>query len=206
MMKIIYLHGLDSSPVAAKALITKEFATQHGIECVCPDLNIPPSEVISLVGGLIDKDSILIGSSLGGYYANLLSDLTGTPAILLNPSIRPYLSFLRFLKDNNFDEHTLTDDTVIYTSTGGWQIVYGDFAWYKSNLLAVKHPDLIQVLLKQGDELLDAELTYGFYQQKNAGVLMQAGGDHRISDYEEQVAMIFDWAAALYDRRWSFSI
>lgn len=204
-MKLIYLHGLDSSPMAAKSVITKDFAHKYDIDCLCPDLNVPPAQVVDTISDLITADCVLIGSSLGGYFANLMSDLTGTPAILLNPSIRPYLSFLRFLKEQSLDEKTLKSDSPIYKTTGGWQIVYGDLAWFKKHLLTVKYPDRIQVLLKQGDELLDSDLSYAFYQQKKAGVLMQPGGDHRISDYADQVAMVVKWAKALHDQRWSVS-
>lgn len=200
-MAIIYLHGLDSSPDAAKATITHTHAKEHGITVIRPDLNCPPDEVVSKVAELIKNhpNAVLIGSSLGGYFATLISDMTGTPAILLNPSIRPDLSFRRFLQDN-FDGHTLSDDGVIYTTTGGWQIRYGDLAWFDAHRLQVKNPSKISVLLKLGDELLDAAATHTFYQERGAFVLAQDGGDHVMSDYDEQVAMVLDWAMALQNR------
>ncbi|OAV02518.1 YqiA/YcfP family alpha/beta fold hydrolase [Moraxella catarrhalis] len=202
-MKLIYLHGLDSDSNAIKAQITQTYcqANYPNIEVVRPNLNRTPDEVVKLLKSLIadDQNTVLIGSSLGGYFANLLSDLTGVPAVLLNPSIRPDISFRRFL-DQNFDGHALSDKTVIYTTTGGWQITYGDLAWFERHRLAVKNPDLIKVLLKMGDELLDAQATQAFYDQKGVQVLAQAGGDHRISDYEAQVATVIDWAIRLHQR------
>lgn len=200
-MRLIYLHGLDSSPNANKAIATQNHAKTLGIDCICPDLNVPPSEVLAKVTALLDENCVLIGSSLGGYFANLLSDLTGTPAILLNPSIRPDVSFERFLQ--NFDKTTLQDDTPIYLTTGGWQIVYQDLAWFENHRLSVKYPNKIKVLLKAGDELLDAQASHAFYTEKGAGVLLQDGGDHRISDYESLVPMILDWAKTLC-RSWFF--
>ncbi|WP_239509285.1 YqiA/YcfP family alpha/beta fold hydrolase, partial [Haemophilus influenzae] len=106
-------------------------ANYPNIEVIRPDLNRTPDEVVKLLKSLIidDRNTVLIGSSLGGYFANLLSDLTGVPAVLLNPSIWPDISFRRFL-DQNFDERALSDETVIYTTAGGWQITYGDLAWF----------------------------------------------------------------------------
>lgn len=204
-MNLIYLHGLDSNPAASKAQITKQVATKHGWSVICPDLNVPPSVVLDKVLALLDAQphSVLIGSSLGGYFANLLSDHAGVPAILLNPSIRPDLSFERFLMDKfsqadckskNFDK-----DCVIYTTTGGWQILYDDLAWFKAHPLQVNWPNKLRVLLKMGDELLDAHLTRQFYASKGVLVDAQDGGDHRISDYDGQVERVLVWAQMLLD-------
>lgn len=198
-MTIIYLHGLDSDSNAIKAKITEQAATALGLSVVCPDLNIPPTSAVEKIGNLIDthSDAVLIGSSLGGYFANLLSDKTGVPAILLNPSIRPDFSFRRFLSDNFEKDTALAADSVIYTTTGGWQIVYGDLAWFEAHKLQVLYPERLRVLLKMGDELLDARLTRQFYDNQGVAVLAQDGGDHRISDYEAQVATVLTWAQAL---------
>ena len=197
-MNIIYLHGLDSNSNANKAIITARHADAFGITTIRPDLNCPPDEVLSKIQGLVDihKNSVLVGSSLGGYFANLVSDMTGTPAILLNPSIRPDVSFRRFLGETYGDE-TLKDETVIYTTSGGWQIRYQDLAWFENHRLKVNHPERLKVLLKMGDELLDSVATKAFYEEAGAFVLAQDGGDHRMSDYDEMVAMVVDWVKAL---------
>ncbi|WP_204322856.1 YqiA/YcfP family alpha/beta fold hydrolase, partial [Streptococcus pneumoniae] len=63
-------------------------ANYPNIEIVRPNLNRTPDEVVKLLKSLIAdaQNTVLIGSSLGGYFANLLSDLMGVPAVLLNPS------------------------------------------------------------------------------------------------------------------------
>ena len=101
-MTVIYLHGLDSDPNATKAQITKAYAEPFGISVLSPDLNCPPEQSLIKIAKLVEShpDAVLLGSSLGGYFANVVSDLTGMPAVLLNPSIRPDLSFRRFLSDN----------------------------------------------------------------------------------------------------------
>lgn len=197
-MTIIYLHGLDADPNANKAVITANHAKALGIDTLRPDLNCPPDEVVAKLLNLIKENpnTVLVGSSLGGYFATLLSDMTGTPCVLLNPSIRPDVSFRRFLSDN-FDGQTLVDDAVIYTTTGGWQICYGDLAWFERRRLQAKNPHKIKVLLKMGDELLDAHASRAFYEQAGADVLAQDGGDHRISDYDDQVGQVVAWVQAL---------
>lgn len=193
-MTIIYLHGLDADPNANKAVITANHAKALGIDTLRPDLNCPPDDVVAKILALLqdNPNAVLVGSSLGGYFATLLSDMTGTPAVLLNPSIRPDLSFTRFLTDN-FNGQTLTDDTVIYTTTGGWQICYGDLAWFEKHRLTTKNPHKIKVLLKMGDELLDAHATKAFFESCGADIVAQDGGDHRVSDYGEQVRLVLEW-------------
>ncbi|WFF38608.1 hypothetical protein LU290_10280 [Moraxella nasibovis] len=195
MPTIIYLHGLDADPNANKAIITARHAQTLGVETIRPDLNCPPDEVVAKILALIDDNpnSVLVGSSLGGYFATLLSDMTGAPCVLLNPSIRPDLSFRRFLQDN-FDGQNLSDERVIYRTEGGWDIKFGDLAWFDSHRLTIKNPSKIKVLLKMGDELLDAHATQAFYENAGADVLAQAGGDHRMSDYESQVGQVLAWA------------
>jgi uncharacterized protein family (UPF0227) family protein len=193
-MTIIYLHGLDSGPNANKAIITASHAKEYGIDTLRPNLNCPPDDVVDKLLRLIQKNpnAVLVGSSLGGYFATLMSDMTGMPALLLNPSIRPDLSFVRFLK-GNFDRQLLTDDAIIYTTTGGWQIRHGDLAWFEKHRLTVKNPHKIRVLLKMGDELLDAHATKVFFESRGADVLAQDGGDHRMSDYDKQVGRVVEW-------------
>lgn len=197
-MNIIYLHGLDSDSNANKAIITARHADTLDIVTIRPNLNCPPDEVLSKIQGLVDihKNSVLVGSSLGGYFANLVSDMTGTPAILLNPSIRPDVSFRRFLGEN-YGNETLADDAVIYTTSGGWQIRYRDLAWFENHRLRVNHPERLKVLLKMGDELLDSMATKDCYEMAGAFVLAQDGGDHRMSDYDDQVGQVLTWVKEL---------
>lgn len=196
-MTIIYLHGLDSDPNATKATITANHAKELGMDTHRPNLNCPPDEALATILDLIKTypNSVLVGSSLGGYFATLASDLTGVPAVLLNPSIRPDVSFRRFLMDN-FKEQPLTDDTVIYCTQGGWHIKYGELAWFEAHRLLVKYPHKINVLLKLGDELLDALVSREFYESHGAYVLAQDGGDHRMSDYQNQVGQVLGWVQA----------
>lgn len=205
-MRLIYLHGLDSDSNAIKAQIVSRFCAAHhpDIEVIRPDLNRTPDEVVALLSELIgdgkDKDIVLMGSSLGGYFATLMSDKTGVPAVLLNPSIRPDLSFRRFLWDNfENSNQDLQDDTVIYTTTGGWQIVYGDSAWLEHHRLQAVFGERIRVFLQLGDELLDAHASRAFYQEQGAQVLALEGGDHRISDFEDHVQTVVAWAVELHD-------
>lgn len=200
MPTIIYLHGLDANPDANKAVITAKHAESLGIRTIRPDLNCPPDKVVAKILNLIqgNAECVLIGSSLGGYFATLLSDMTGTPAVLLNPSIRPDLSFRRFLSDHCDGGH-LNDESVIYRTKGGWEVKLGDLAWFEAHRLILKNPSKIRVLLKMGDELLDAHATKIFCETHGVSVIAQEGGDHRMSDYDCQVGQVLAWISSFFD-------
>jgi predicted esterase YcpF (UPF0227 family) len=59
----------------------------------CPQLPASPQGAIELALGLVREfapsELTLIGSSLGGYYANWLAEKIGCRAILLNPAVQP---------------------------------------------------------------------------------------------------------------------
>jgi len=78
-LNYIYLHGFASGPQSKKARYFNEQLTARGITASIPDLNLPlfldmtVSRQIAKVESLIDpnRDSVLIGSSMGGLVATL---------------------------------------------------------------------------------------------------------------------------------------
>jgi len=190
-MKIIYVHGLDSSANSMKGLLLEAYCAEHypDIEVVRPDLNLPPAEVFELLCELANeqedkgKTTLLMGSSLGGYFTTLVSNHTGCPAALLNPSTQPHISLQRFLTGQSKD---IDSDTVIYQSTGGWQITPTHLTWFADHRLAeVDHPEQVLAWIKAGDELLDATIATDFYREQGVQVILQEGGDHRMTDFAE---------------------
>ncbi|MGO2885202.1 MAG: YqiA/YcfP family alpha/beta fold hydrolase, partial [Psychrobacter celer] len=106
-MNIIYIHGLDSDANSIKGSLLEEYCRQYDpdIKVLRPDLNKTPDQVFDQMLSLIDsvasknshdQNTVLVGSSLGGYFATLLSNHTGCPALLLNPSIQPHQTLQRF--------------------------------------------------------------------------------------------------------------
>ena len=196
-MNLIYIHGLDSDANSEKGVSLDEYCKRHhpNIKVHRPDLNQPPQVVFSKLTALVaeldaDAKVVLVGSSLGGYFATLVSNETGCPVLLINPSTQPHITLQRFEADKSAD--TLkTDDNqekILHTTEGGWAITEADLLWFAHHqLLTVDNPSEVTVLLKKGDELLDANLSAAFYRQQGATVSMQEGGDHRFSDFVEHL-------------------
>ena len=100
---IIYCHGYGSNAKSSKL----EQLKNAGFEAYCFDADINPvkafeslTEEIDMV--LIDKlhhrdfELIFIGTSLGGWTASKLAELYSAKSIIINPSINPKTSLLKY--------------------------------------------------------------------------------------------------------------
>lgn len=201
-MNLIYIHGLDSDANSTKGLLLDKYCQQHHLDISVhrPDLNQPPKVVFDKLLKLVaelDADSkvILVGSSLGGYFATLVSNETGCPALLINPSTQPHITLQRFEADKSADTLKIDDhqEKILHTTEGGWAITKSDLQWFKRHqLLTVENPSEVIVMLKKGDELLDANLSAAFYKHQGATVIAQDGGDHRFSDFAEHLPEVIE--------------
>ncbi|MBO1517667.1 YqiA/YcfP family alpha/beta fold hydrolase [Psychrobacter halodurans] len=205
-MNIIYIHGLDSDANSIKGSLLEEYCRQYDpdIKVLRPDLNKTPDQVFDQMLSLIDsvasknpygQDTVLVGSSLGGYFATLLSNHTGCPALLLNPSIQPHQTLQRF----KYNAETKDDGAkgeaseVLYTTLGGWRITNADLEWFACHQLSnLNYPKRVVALIKEGDELLNSSLSASFYREQGATVNMQKGGDHRFSDFKTQLPKVIE--------------
>lgn len=201
-MNLIYIHGLDSDANSTKGLLLDEYCQQHhsNITVHRPNLNQPPQVVFDKLSKLVTKLSddakvVLVGSSLGGYFATLVSNQTGCPALLINPSTQPHITLQRFEDNKNVDTLGLDSHKyqILHTTEGGWELTKADLQWFANHqLLSVENPNQVTVMLKKGDELLDANLSAAFYQQQGATVIIHQGGDHRFSDFGEHLPKVIE--------------
>jgi hypothetical protein len=84
--KVIYFHGWKSSPDSDKVKYLSEF-----FDVVSPaipeDYNTAIRELDIVVSQ--NPDAILVGTSLGGYWANTMAQLWGLASCIINPSCQP---------------------------------------------------------------------------------------------------------------------
>ena len=90
MSKILYLHGFASCGEGNKSTLLKAYFGADSV--IAPDLPPSPIDAIHSIEEILgsSKIDILIGSSLGGYYATVLAEKYGMKAVLLNPSTQPW--------------------------------------------------------------------------------------------------------------------
>jgi len=113
MKKIIYLHGFASNSNSKKGCFLKEF---FGERVICPNLTSKPIEDIPLIKGLLRKyqSAVIVGSSLGGFYAEYFSNLNSLDTLLINPLtdvalMEPFIGQHNYFDSNDSFQFTLED-------------------------------------------------------------------------------------------------
>lgn len=182
---ILYLHGFMSAPESFKAQLLKAALKQKAVDCRyhCPHLPIAPAEAVAMASAEIKdipaEELTVIGSSLGGYYANWIAEQYGCRAVLLNPVIDPWR--IKILEDSP-DRSDL--------QVKAWL----DFREaYALDLEAIRigritRPERYLLLAATGDELLDWHLMQAHYQQANQIIIQ--GSNHGISDFEQYLPQV----------------
>ncbi len=183
---ILYLHGLNSSPASLKASQLQRAMAQLGLadKLRVPALHHHPRAAIAQLEALIAElgRPVLVGSSLGGYYATFLAERHGLPALLINPAVRPHLRFDGYLgpQQNFYNDET-------------WELTADHLAALAELDVAVLHdPARYQVWLQTADETLDYRDAQHHYRA--CALHIQAGGNHGFQGFAERLPMLFAFA------------
>lgn len=186
MPHIVYLHGFNSSEHSAKARETAAFLDQCGLAETfhCPRLPPHPADAIAAATALLQRlpaDTLLIGSSLGGFYASWLAEALGLRAVLINPAVRPDRSLAAYIGPQ----------TNPYT---GEQYTLGEADLTALRRLAVERPNAERYWLVLGtaDEVLDWREAVRHYRGARQTVFF--GDDHRLARWPECLPGVLAWA------------
>ncbi|PCI24203.1 MAG: hypothetical protein COB67_11830 [SAR324 cluster bacterium] len=102
----IYLHGFRSRGSQDKPLLLQQKFPDSLV--IAPSLPTEPNRVVAEMECLLREQKtkkkeqlILIGSSLGGFYARYISVLYSIPAILINPVITPSKQLAQYIGINS---------------------------------------------------------------------------------------------------------
>jgi predicted esterase YcpF (UPF0227 family) len=82
---ITFFHGLESSSISRKSIYLNK-----NYDAWCPVMDYTQTELFDKVLNEVTqrKTSLLIGSSMGGWFAYCISTLTGIPTLLFNPALQ----------------------------------------------------------------------------------------------------------------------
>ena len=190
---LVYLHGFRSSPRSSKAVMTGEavraLATKENpYEWYCPQLLGSPKESMEMVISHIDQSMadrvVVIGSSLGGFYANYLAEKYGCKAIALNPAVHaardlaPHVGMMTaYDSDEPFDFRPEYIDEL-----------------KALKVEKISDPSRYFLIAATGDELLDWHEMVDFYP--GAQQLVLEGSDHGIADYADHLPKVLQFISA----------
>lgn len=85
MKKILYLHGLESRQGGPKVDFLSLKGAVHAPHMKYKTKNWTVDKLIDLVEE--SKPDVIIGSSMGGYFADVLGSYTGIEVLLFNPAL-----------------------------------------------------------------------------------------------------------------------
>ena len=184
---VVYLHGFRSSPNSSKAVKTKEAikalsTMSNPIHWYCPQLLASPKQSMDMVIEYIQANPfdrlIVIGSSLGGFYANYLAERYQCKAVTLNPAVRaprelaPHVGMMTaYDSDEPFDFRPEYIDELCALQVE-----------------RLTRPENYFLIAAKGDELLDWKEMVDFYS--GAQQLVLEGSDHGISEYSEYLPQV----------------
>jgi predicted esterase YcpF (UPF0227 family) len=157
----------------------------HTFDWYCPQLLASPKESMAMVTACIDQSKtdriVVIGSSLGGFYANYLAEKYSCKAVVLNPAVRaarelaPHVGMM-----TSYDSNEPFDFRPEYIEE------------LKSlQVERISDPKRYFLIAAKGDELLDWREMSDFYQ--GAHQLILEGSDHGIAEYADHLPRVLEF-------------
>ncbi len=189
---ILYLHGFRSSPQSTKASMLAQAVREAGraADWVCPQLPPSPREALVLCTGLIQQriaqgmdsktELVVLGSSLGGYYATCLAEAWQCRALLFNPVVHAARDLA-----TQVGEHTMWNSDERFHFLPSYVDELADMAVPRP-----AQPERYYLLAAKGDEVLDWREMVEFYQGCELRLL--EGSDHGISDFSQWLPEVLE--------------
>jgi uncharacterized protein len=185
---IVYLHGFISAPASRKATMLGDYLVGRApqIEYLVPALPHRPAQAVAVVErccrGRERADLLLVGSSLGGFYATVLAEETGCRAVVINPAVHPQRHFGRYL---GTQRNLHTGEEFELTAEHIAELAALDPA-------SITRPKCYWLLVETGDEVLDYREAADYYAGACQSVVQ--GGDHSLQSFPEFIPDIVAWA------------
>jgi len=182
-MNILYIHGWGSrfDPTNDKILLLSEIGNVTGVDV---DYTQPISEIQETIYNAMIADDIdlLVGTSMGGYMANLMGTAWCVPYVMINPATDPAISLQKYIGAgiDYYDRHyTLRAETLTtFTSMSD-----------NTNV-----PGLL--LLDMADDVCNAvETNQMFLNSSNVSTYTWNDGSHRFDHMAESLPLIEDFDA-----------
>ncbi len=176
---LLYLHGFRSSPQSFKAQRLHAWLQKHrpAVHWWCPQLPPSPRAALALMregtAGWPAQEAAVLGSSLGGFYATVMAEATGWPAVVMNPAVDPARDLAGYVGEQ--------------TAFHAPEERFFFRAEYVGELramtpAAITRPERYFAVIAKGDELLDWREMSQRYVGANLRLL--EGSDHALSDFD----------------------
>lgn len=191
-MKALYIHGFNSAGFGGKA---DTLRAAFGADSVLnPSLPPNPKAAFQLLDYLVAKlhgpDFMILGSSLGGFYALNLALKYPVNTILVNPAVRDVSPGLEYAlgETTNYktgEVYTWTREDLAALDA----LEISDQDWQK-----LGQPDShVRAYLDAEDEVLPAPRIAEFLSGHGIKTQLYPGGNHMFTHMDELLADVRDW-------------
>ncbi len=185
---MIYLHGFNSSPASQKAQQFTDYFRSHGVrDVVVPTLSHDPAVALQTIEACIDDRrenvALLVGSSLGGYYATYIVERYGLKAALINPAVAPCEHLPREIIGRHRNQYTHEE----------YEFTLEHVAFLRTlEIKKIRDPSRYLLLVQTGDTTLDYRLAVQLYA--GCQQVVQEGGSHSFDNFDAVLPRILTFA------------
>lgn len=174
---ILYLHGYDSSSQGQKAQILRKQCSENRL--LIPDLPLNPQEAMQLSEDMLrtaSNDTIIVGASLGGFYAYYLAAKFKRDCLLINPVIHPSSEAKKLLalEENPEKKKVILNAANVYLT-------------FEGTLKGLKPPRNCFVALGERDSTIDPKASAEYFEKAHT------------QTYEDEHAMLSSFEEVLRD-------
>lgn len=172
---IVYIHGFDGSTKSPKvAELKKAFPKTHVVAPEYDDHDADAShrDLSAFIHEHHKKHphTLIVGTSLGGFWAHRLSNEHKLPSLLINPSTHPTKTLKKWV-GGNFTQHHVD-------------------AFKRHEHHPMQKPKAVyeprSVILAKNDEVIDHKVAHGEYKG-HAHVHVTETGGHRYDQHHEMI-------------------
>ncbi|MBI1394410.1 MAG: esterase [Betaproteobacteria bacterium] len=175
----IYIHGFNSSPQSVKARQLGGYLERQGrgAEFACPALSHWPREAMHQLEALLHRSgaaaTVLVGSSLGGFYATWLAEQHGCRAVLVNPGVDAHEGLKAYLGPQQN----------LYTGEP-YELTVEHLRQLESySVPAITDPSRFFLIVTTGDEVLDYREAVARFAGARQRVVQ--GSDHGFAEFQD---------------------
>ena len=176
-MKYVYIHGFNSAydPASVKVQALRKIGEVEGV--TYDTFNAYPRIFEELSEQIPINDVVLVGTSLGGFWAAEMARHLGMPSVIINPAIAPRESLRQYVGEPAVNYVTGEPNTLSMESVNSYErgITRDTFL-------------LPLVLLDMGDEVIDADATRRALE--GFPMVCWDGGSHRFEHMDEAIREI----------------
>lgn len=186
MATILYLHGFASIGNNPKSEALREAFEGLGHTVLAPDLPVDPTEVRNKLDRIIRKAEflsgfpiVMVGTSLGGFWANLMAQIWHEPCVLVNPSVKPSETM----------EPRVGEELFNYATGEPVEVTRLDIKKFKrcEDLAAkLENSKRTTVFLAKDDEVLDWHEAAAYFAADSVKIIKEDGG-HRFEKHWPEV-------------------